>query len=219
MNRRNRSYKKRFCFFPLLFFVLGYFIVLLMVAPFANTITSTTNLFLFNSEIASKPLKNIFTSAPVSQQQFVKLSEIEFPQYGMKFGQLSISSASIQADLYFGDDSDELKNGVGLYNGSSIPGYGKTVLVAGHNHTYFHTLGQVQIGDQITIETNYGTFFYKVTNTQVKDATDGSAYDLSSKTENLVLYTCYPFDCLGLTPERYYVYADYLSGPQIDTQG
>ena len=29
---------------------------------------------------------------------------------------------------------------------------------------------------------------------QVKKATDASAYDLSADYENLILYTCYPFD-------------------------
>ena len=34
--------------------------------------------------------------------------------------------------------------------------------------------------------------------------------------ENLILYTCYPFDALGFTPNRYFVYASYTSGPELD---
>jgi sortase A len=30
------------------------------------------------------------------------------------------------------------------------------------------------------------------------------------------MYTCYPFDELGLTDQRFFVYAKYVSGPQID---
>jgi sortase A len=35
------------------------------------------------------------------------------------------------------------------------------------------------------------------------------------------MYTCYPFDELGLTNDRFYVYAEYVSGPQVksDEQG
>lgn len=211
--------KSKFILVPFCFLAIGYLIISLMALPFLKTMTSAKGLLFFDSKVQSKPLGNIFSSAPGKQGKLVNLSEIVFPQYGMKFGKLTISSASIEADLYFGDDSEELKEGVGLYNGSFIPGYGGTILIAGHNHTYFHQLGQAKTGDSITIETNYGTYQYQIIKTQVKDATDKTAYDLDSEKENLVLYTCYPFDCIGLTPQRYYVYADYLSGPKIDKQG
>lgn len=211
--------KIKFVLIPFAFLVIGYLIVFLMLSPFLNKITSTTDLLFLNTNVQNKPIGNIFSSAPAQSKSSIKLDEITFPQYGTKFGRLTISSASVEADLFFGDGSQELKSGVGLYNGSFIPGYGGTILIAGHNHTYFHKLGQVKVGDDIKIETNYGTYQYKVTKAEVKDATDKTAYDLESKKENLVLYTCYPFDCLGLTPQRYYVYADYLSGPKIDKQG
>ena len=38
---------------------------------------------------------------------------------------------------------------------------------------------------------------------------------LSRTDENLILYTCYPFDSLGYTPFRFFVYADYVSGPAL----
>ena len=31
----------------------------------------------------------------------------------------------------------------------------------------------------------------------------------------LILYTCYPFDMLGLTPKRFFVYAEQISGPTV----
>jgi sortase A len=80
-------------------------------------------------------------------------------------------------------------------------------------------LGEAKINDTINIDTSYGKYAYQIINTQVKLATDKTAYDLSSKDENLILYTCYPFDCIGLTPQRYYVYAKYVAGPKIDKQG
>lgn len=215
----HHSNKAKFVLIPLSFLAAGYLVVFLMALPFMEAITSATDLLFFDSKIQSESLGNLFSSAPAQQGKTVKLSGIAFPQYGTKFGRLTIPSASIKADLYFGDGSEELKKGVGLYNGSFIPGYGGTILIAGHNHTYFHRLGQAKAGDTITIETNYGSYQYRITKTQVKNATDKTAYDLNGEKENLVLYTCYPFDCIGLTPQRYYVYADYLSGPKIDKQG
>lgn len=218
MSRNMHSHKKEFILFPLFFMLVGYLIVALMFIPFKGTASSFANLLMFDTKIGKAPVKNIFSSAPATQSKSVKLSAINFPEYGDCFGQLSVSSASIKADLYFGDGADELKKGVGLYNGSFIPGYGKVVLIAGHNHTFFHTLGKIKENDKIIITTNYGTYTYQVIGTKVKDASDKTAYDLNSTKENLVLYTCYPFNCIGLTPQRYYVYADYLSGPKIDKQ-
>ena len=215
----SHSHKISFILFPCLFLIGSYLIVILMAAPFFGMMTSASKLLFYDSEKENKPLGNIFSSAPVEQKKTVKLSSITFPEFGARFGRLTIPVASIKADLYFGDASQELKQGVGMYNGSFLPGYGKTILIAGHNHTYFHTLGQAKPGDPITIETNYGTYVYKITSTQIKTATDKTAYDLGSDKESLVLYTCYPFNCIGLTPQRYYVYAGYVSGPLIDKQG
>ena len=40
--------------------------------------------------------------------------------------------------------------------------------------------------------------------------------DFSREDENLILYTCYPFDAMGFTPDRFFVYARYISGPVLD---
>ena len=109
-----------------------------------------------------------------------------------------------------------MRNGVGIYAGSFVPGYGGTILVAGHNNTYFNGLKNAQVGQRVEIKTNY---VYEITDTAVKSANDSSAYDLSADYENLIMYTCYPFDELGLTSKRFFVYAKLVSGTQIDKEG
>ena len=64
--------------------------------------------------------------------------------------------------------------------------------------------------------TEYGEYHYTVTGTRVATDTDTTAYDLDATEENLIMYTCYPFDALGYTPLRYFVYAKYVSGPVIE---
>ena len=59
-------------------------------------------------------------------------------------------------------------------------------------------------------------YTYEVTDTKILDYQDSTAYDFTRQDENLILYTCYPFDALGFTPNRYFVYAKYISGPVID---
>ncbi|HEX2986197.1 MAG TPA: class D sortase [Caproiciproducens sp.] len=209
-----------FFLYPVLFAALSFLLLFAALAPTIRSVSAAADLLFFSSEARSeKQMGNIFTQAPKVSVDTVKLSSITFPQYGTRFGRITIPSASIQADLFFGDGAEALRKGVGVYNGSFIPGYGKTILIAGHNHTYFHRLGQAKTGDFISIETNYGVYRYRITNALVKSASDQTAYDLKDGEENLILYTCYPFDCIGLTPQRYYVYAKYVSGPKIDKQG
>ncbi len=61
-----------------------------------------------------------------------------------------------------------------------------------------------QVGQRVEIKTSYGNYMYEITDTAVKKATDRSAYDLSADYENLIMYTCYPFDEFGLTSQRYF---------------
>ena len=74
---------------------------------------------------------------------------------------------------------------------------------------------KVQPGMEIRVTTYYGEYVYEVTETAVHEATDDTSYDFSRTDENLILYTCYPFDSLGYTPFRFFVYADYVSGPAL----
>lgn len=151
--------------------------------------------------------------------QTIPLSSITYPAEGDKYAEISISGTTVSAPVYYGDSNSLLNQGVGTYkdaNGVGIPGQGKTILLAGHNNTFFNDLQHVAVGAVVTIRTAYGTYTYEVTDTEVKDYQDASAYDFTRTDENLILYTCYPFDALGFTPNRFFVYAKYVSGPTLD---
>ena len=170
-------------------------------------------------EISQAP-ESSSSAAPAPEkkpaQEYVSISSFTFPSYENQFGELIIDDCQVNAKLFFGDSNMVLRNGVGIYSGSAIPGYGKTILVAGHNNTYFNGLKYAKPGQIIRIRTNYGNYQYEITDTQVKDQSDSTAYDFDAKEENLILYTCYPFDELGMTPNRFFVYAKFVSGPIID---
>ena len=158
------------------------------------------------------------TSVQGETQQTLNKQDITYPYPGDRYGEISIAGTTVSAPLYYGDDTATLNKGVGTFKddvGAGIPGEGKTILLAGHNNTFFNGLQQVEVGDIVTIETHYGTYTYEVTEMEVKDYQDATAYDFSRTDENLIMYTCYPFDALGFTPDRYFVYAKYVSGPVL----
>ena len=155
-------------------------------------------------------------SSAEPKEDTVKSSEVTFPAYGNKFGEVSVDGTSIQGvSLFLGDGKKQLKNGVGMYLGSSFPGLGSTCLISGHNNRDFHALQDAEVGSMIRISTAYGEYVYRITACEVRSSKDSSAYDLAATVENVILYTCYPFDELGLTNKRYFVYGEYVSGPRI----
>ena len=228
--RRHRHKKfdgKSFIILPIIFLFGTYLVLYLALAPSFSTVFSAAGMFFSdNKKDYSTEYENIFV--PVSEnstlptvtkedkKSYVKNDAVEYPNYGNQFGELIIEECGIDNKLFFGDGEVALRNGVGIYNGSFIPGYGGTILVAGHNNTYFNGLKYAIKGQEILIRTSYGNFTYEITDIQIKDYKDKSAYDLASNSETLVLYTCYPFDELGLTPQRYFVYAKLTSNIEID---
>ncbi len=188
-----------------------------------NTVSGTlgaAGLFL-----ADEPFTPVFNgrdifegySGPADQAQTIDLNDIVFPRIGDKYARLSIPSCGIEDDVYFDDSDEALRRGLGQYTGSRIPGYGEPILIGGHNNHAFHTLGNAAVGDVITITTNYGVFEYRIVETKIRRADDRAAMEaeLTQDKEQLILYTCYPFTTLSLTPDRYFVYADKVSGPVL----
>lgn len=178
--------------------------------------------FFDNNQVSTEP-QDLFDQATdlmsTDQQDSIPLSSITYPSEGDRYGRITIEGTTVDAPLYYGDNNAILNEGAGTYKDDTrvgIPGEGKTILIAGHNNTFFNDLQSVEVGDVVTIETHYGTYTYTVERCDVYDYQDTSSYDFTRTDENLILYTCYPFDALGFTPDRYFVYASYTSGPVLD---
>lgn len=142
-----------------------------------------------------------------------------WPQAHAVIGRITIPDAGIDCDVIWGDNNADLNKGACLYADryNRIPGGGLQMLMAAHNNTYFHTLGQVQPGSRVTLEMYYGSYEYEVTECFVGSSSDSSVYDLQAEGEKLILYTCYPFDQLTSTPYRFFVYCQPVSGRPLQT--
>ncbi len=215
--RRKKFLKglRRFLLMPVLTCLLLFVVVFGITTPFLSDFFSIGSMFLQDNESSySRTYENIFSPSDNSGDT-VDAEDVDYPSIDKQFGTLEIKNRGVDAKLFFGDGYVPLRNGVGVYAGSFIPGYGKTILVSGHNNTYFNGLKNVKTGDIVKIRTSYGNYEYQINKTRIADANDKSTYDLGANEENLVMYTCYPFDELGLTEQRFFVYADKISGPEI----
>lgn len=204
---------------PILFCAISVGVIALAIMPTVSPYIGLAQ-YLFSTQQENKP-SNLYENLAqeIQDNGTIAYSQLVYPQKGDQYGQITIEGTSVDAPLYYGDSTRQLNSGVATYAdsvGAGIPGEGKTILLAGHNNTFFNGLQDVKEGDLVKISTHYGNYVYRITSMKVADYQDSTTYDFSRTDENLIMYTCYPFDALGFTPQRYFVYAEFVSGPVID---
>lgn len=147
----------------------------------------------------------------------IEYGQFSYPAIGSRFGYITVENTDIYCELYLGDGDAQLDKGAGIYYGSYIPGDNGVSLIAGHCASYFSTLGAASLGDRVYIKTNYGEYVYKIYDIRIENVAESSVYsDLQKGDNSIILYTCYPFNTLFTVSERYFVYAEYVSGPIIN---
>lgn len=212
---------------PLFFTVFGYLFVYIAAAPVLEMLQAVGSMVVakeipsFHSELAS-----IYDAASNEAQAQVEsgniaVEDIEFPDNGTHYGKIACDRIELEAPVYWGDSNTILKAGVGHFMGSFMPGYGKSILLSGHNTTYFKPLKYIKTGDVLTYNTNYGVFEYQVAEVKIINLSEIDSATrnemLSYQEETLILYTCYPFETLvGTKTDRLFVFAEKLSGPTVE---
>lgn len=202
---------------PLAFTVFGYTILFFSAKSVIQPVVDIWSLMATDTPFNENDTYSDLYSGEIFREytDTIPSSIITFPSPGTKYGEIKIDGTNINCPLFFGDDSETLRRGAGQYIGSSFPGMRSTCIIGGHNNSFFDELEKCTVGTIITVETHYGIYTYRITGTAIKNYNDSSAFDIGADYENLVFYTCYPFKALGLTKQRYFVYGEYVSGPQI----
>lgn len=130
------------------------------------------------------------------------------PLYGTEYAKIKIPSIDVDLPLYYGENLNLLKNGIGQDSNSYFPGEGGTILLMGHNFkSFLARLPETRIGDKIEISTSYGTFEYTIFESKIVHETDLGAAPIQQDEEILIIYTCYPINNIGHAYQRYLVYA------------
>lgn len=142
------------------------------------------------------------------------VTSLKQPVLGDVIGTLSIPRVNSFVAIIEGTGSKELKRGVGHYVGSVVPGVSDNSVLAGHRDSVFRRLGEVKIGDLITVKNDYGTFVYEVHKIRIVKANDRTVI-VPTKDAVLTLSTCYPFRFIGNAPKRYIVQAGLVIGEPI----
>ena len=136
------------------------------------------------------------------------------PMVGDVIGTLSIPKIKKTIKIIEGTGSKELKLGVGHYVKSVLPGVSDNSVLAGHRDSVFRNLGDLKLGDLMTVRTSYGTFVYEVHKIRIVGANDRTVI-VPTNDAVLTLSTCYPFRYIGNAPKRYIVQAGLVIGEPI----
>ena len=134
---------------------------------------------------------------------------INYPEYGTQYATIQIDKIDVNLPVYFGDTLEILKKGVGHSSGSYFPGEGGSIIYMGHNSKkVFRRFGELQIGNEIKVTTSYGDYTYKIYDMKLIKETETDKLPIQKEKEILMIYTCYPFNNIGYTTQRYVVYAE-----------
>jgi len=112
----------------------------------------------------------------------------------------------LKAIVVQGDSPANLKRAVGHLSKSALPGEWGNVALAGHRDTFFRTLRDIRLGDEIKFKTRERSFEYLVESIEVVAPTDIRVLE-SSTGHDLTLLTCFPFHYVGPAPNRFVVRA------------
>lgn len=203
---------------PILLAALSYGLFYVAARPLLTFIHQTVTLITLDKppQFKTQQTAATFKKGESEKTATKAAADVDLPKYGALFGRLSIAAVSLQQPVYYGDGAEQLAKGAGMFNGSSFPGFAGTTLIAGHNTSAMGALVDTKIGQQVKLETTYGTYLYEITQTKIAQYDDAKAFDLSGH-HKLVLYTCYPTTTLGYTDQRFVVYATLVSGPRFTT--
>ncbi len=183
---------------PLFFMVIG---AMMMFIPVWSWIGEALS---FSSLIFYDP------SLEMTQTEFqINNQTMYLPQIGEEFATLKIPGADLEVGIYQGEGNAQLRRGVGHYVGSLLPGEGGNMVLSGHRETAFYALKELKQGDLVYVETDYGTYEYEVSDIYITTPDDVSP-TMPTETEQLTMYTCYPFVKYGPTPERFVVVSNLV---------
>jgi len=151
---------------------------------------------------------------PVEQPQ----PDLMQPVGGVDFA-IRVPSLGYYAAVREGVDLTVLYSAPGHYPGTPWPGQQGMVAVAAHN-VYWIDFPRLVKGDEVDLETRYGTFRYGVTGTRVVQPDDRTIV-VQGPGRHLTLTTCWPTWAGAFATRRFIIFTDqtYPATPSNEHPG
>lgn len=137
-----------------------------------------------------------------------------YPVDGVDFA-IRVPRIGYFAAVAEGVDATTLAGGPGHYPGMAWPGQAGNVGVAAHN-VYWIRFNDLQPGDDVQLETRWGTYTYRVTGKRIVWPDDRTVL-VPSTTPRLTLTTCWPLWAGAFATQRLVIVADQVDPPPAVT--
>lgn len=122
-------------------------------------------------------------------------------------GVMKIDDLNIEIPIYNGTEELNLNRGVGRIKGMArMNDESGNLGIAGHRDGIFRPLKDIQVGDDIIVETPLRTETYLVSSITIVPKDDISVLAPTDE-RTMTIVTCYPFYHVGNAPKRYIVKA------------
>ena len=141
---------------------------------------------------------------------------LQHPVDGVDFA-IRVPRLDYVAAVKEGVSTSVLYSSPGHYPETVWPGDPGTVGVAAHN-VYWINFPQLARGDEIDVETRYGTFKYHVTGSAVVNPNDRSVLVPNAPGYHLTLTTCWPLWAGAFATQRYVIFTDQYF-PRMELPG
>jgi len=136
---------------------------------------------------------------------------------GQPIGLIEIPRLGLSSVVLEGDDTAALLLGVGHLSDTPLPWHGGNTVFAAHRDTFFRPLAHIRKNDVIRFSTADASFDYVVTELKVVEPTAVEVLEPTSAA-TLTLITCFPFDFIGLAPQRFIVKAARRSSTSLEPE-
>lgn len=153
----------------------------------------------FKQQIADSP-------PPAVPQATVK-PNLMVPVNGVDFA-IRVPRLGYYAAVKEGTDLNVLYSGPGHYAATPWPGQPGNVGVAAHNVYWIHFV-DLKAGDEVDLETRYGTFKYRVTGTRIVNPDDRTVL-VQEPGRRMTLTTCWPLWAGSFATQRYVIFTEQI---------
>lgn len=141
--------------------------------------------------------KNINTSG---ESQLSDTGEIIYPKFGEQCATLICEDIDLTVSVYYGTTPELLALGACQSTQNKVIGDEGNVVISAHVNTYFADLSKMEVGDIVTLYTEYGIFTYEATES-IRFEKTNKQYVVNTPGDRLTLYTC-EADVLGNSDMR-----------------
>ena len=144
--------------------------------------------------------------------------DVVAPAIGEPVGVIRIPRIGVDKVIVSGVARAQLRKGPGHYPLTPLPGQAGNAAIAGHRTTYgapFNRIDELEPGDEILIDAPYGSFRYRVVDTEIVKPSQGEVLE-DRGDDRLTLTSCHP---KYSARERIVVSAELVGPPVAELPG